>query len=176
MTTPRKPRLRTPALIAALLAAFLFLSGCEDEGGGSAQESGQSLTERAFKQQQAAVPYPADELTDSTERRNLAARLTRTNDPNRQAYVYVMNYGQIVGYYAIKGKVSSTQSQMTATNLVIDRYEGDVTVPAPGDDGSYGENEPGIFFFTTDGTMVSTSLDYIESDRPLAIDVPRLSA
>ena len=47
-------------------------------------------------------------------------------------------------------------------------------VNAPGDDGSYGANESGIFFFTTEGQMVTTNLDYIWSDNPLSIDTPRL--
>jgi hypothetical protein len=63
---------------------------------------------------------------------------------------------------------------MTTDNLIIDRYEGDVVVNAPGDDGSYGANEEGIFFFTTEGAMVTTSLDYIWADNQIAIDVPRL--
>ena len=42
------------------------------------------------------------------------------------------------------------------------------------DDGTYGAGDPGNFFFTTDGVMVETSLDYIISNEPIAIDVPRL--
>jgi len=38
-----------------------------------------------------------------------------------------------------------------------DRY----VVNAPGDDGSYGANEDGIFFFTTEGAYVTTNLDYL---------------
>lgn len=43
------------------------------------------------------------------------------------------------------------------------------------DDGTYGNGDPGIFFFfTTDGIMVETDLNYIQTDAPLSIDVPRL--
>ncbi len=163
--------------IAAGVACVLAfgLAGCGGEESGGAQGEGQQMTEQAFDQQSKAVPYPANELKDSLERRNLVEKLRRTNDPSREGYVYLMNFGQIVGYYTVKGKVSSTQSQMTTDQLVIDRYEGDVVVNAPGDDGSYGPNESGIFFFTTEGVMVTTSLDYIWSDAPLPIDVPRLN-
>ena len=39
---------------------------------------------------------------------------------------------------------------------------------------AYGDGDPGIFFYTADDVMVETSLDYVVSDQPLAIDVPRL--
>jgi predicted small secreted protein len=173
---------KTIAAIAVTLLA-VSLTGCmEKENAPDAQSQGQALTEEAFKNQSNAVPYPADQLTDSLERRNLAERLIRTNDPSVQGYVYLMNFGTIVGYYNVKGKVSSTQSQMTTDQLIEygcdDALQGCqvATVNAPGDDGSYGANEQGIFFFTTEGAMVTTSLDYIWSDEVLPIDVPRLNA
>lgn len=164
---------KTSAIVAALVIGVVGLSGCTDQKN-TAQGTGQALTEEAFAQQQAAVPYPATELKDSLERRNLKERLLRTNKPNQQGFVYLMSFGKVIGYYGVKGKVSSTQSQMTTDNLVVGRLESPAVVNAPGDDGSYGANEPGIFFFTTEGQMVTTNLDYIWSDNPISIDVPRL--
>lgn len=161
-------------IIAATILAAGSLAACEDVPKGTAQGNGQAQTEEAFAQQSTAVPYPASELRDSLERRNLKERLLRTNKPNQQGFVYLMSFGKIIGYYGVKGKVSSTQSQMTTDSLVIDRHEGDVVVSAPGDDGSYGANEPGIFFFTTEGQMITTNLDYVWSDNPIRVDVPRL--
>lgn len=164
--------------VALLLLAVLALAGCDDNTHhDDAQQSGQRLTEQAFRQQQAAVPYRAPRY--SLERRNLAEREKREDNPSAVGYVYLMSFGKPIGYYVIKGKVSSTQSQMTTGQLVIDGCPGvsdrcPTVVDAPGDDGSYGPNEPGIFFFTVDGTMVTTPLDYIHSDQPLPIDVPRL--
>lgn len=166
----------------AVAVATLTLAGC-DQGPppSSAQKDGQALTEQAYQQQAKAVPYPASELTDSLERRNLKNRLLRTNKPNAIGYVYILGMnGDFVGYYVIKGKVSSTQSQMTTTDLVQgcgsnSNYSCAVTVQAPGDDGSYGANEPGIFFFLSDGTMVTTSMDYIVSDQPLPVNAPKLN-
>jgi hypothetical protein len=163
------------ALVLAL-GILLFGAGCTGEGSSSAQDQGQKLTEQAYEQQSKAVPYPVEQLKDSLERKNIKEKLLRTNKPDAQGFVYVMAgaSGKIVGYYTVKGKVTSNQSQMTADEIVVDRYEGDVVVSAPGDDGSYGENEPGIFFFTTEGAMVTTSLDYIWSDKAIPVDVPRL--
>lgn len=163
------------AIVAAVLVTVGALSGCTNSS--KAQNEGQSLTEQAFQQQSAAVPYPADQLKDSLERRNIKERLLRTNNPELLGYVYLMNFGQIVGYYSVKGKITSNQSQMTTSDLIASRNGGDAqVVAAPGDDGSYGENEPGIFFFTTEGAFVTTSLDYIWSDQPLPIDTPRLNS
>jgi hypothetical protein len=161
-------------VIATTLALSLVgLTACSDPN--SAQSTGQDLTEQAFSQQQAAVPYPVSELKDSLERRNLRERLIRTNKPDAQGYVYLMSFGKIIGYYTVKGKVSSTQSQMTTGDIITSRNGGgSVVVGAPGDDGSYGENEPGIFFFTTEGQMITTNLDYIWSDNLISIDTPRL--
>jgi hypothetical protein len=167
-------RTRIAALTLAALAA-VSVAACDD-GKPTAQTQGQAQTEQAFKQQSSAVPYPADQLKDSLERRNIRERLLRTNKPNAIGYVYVMSFGKIIGYYTIKGKVSSTQSQMTTDQLDIDEgnYSHSV-VNAPGDDGSYGANEPGVFFFTTEGAMVETNLDYIVADQPLPVDVPLLN-
>lgn len=171
--------------IAAACLAVIALTGvaaCENEAKkDSAQSTGQQQTEDAFKQQQAAVPYPADRLKDSLERRNLAERLLRTNQPNKIGYVYLLSLtGTPLGYYVIKGKVSSTDSQMTTSELIVTNCHygsacNDVTVPAPGDDGSYGTNERGIFFFTAENAMVTTSLDYLYSDQPLPLNVPKLN-
>lgn len=169
--------------VAGLAAIGLFIAltaeSCEEDKQ-SAQSSGQAQTEQAFNQQQSKVPYPVDQLKDSQERRNLKERLLRQNNPNHVSYLYVLSFAQPLGYYVIKGKVSSTQSQMTTDNLVVDRCSGStcpVVVNAPGDDGSYGPNEDGIFFFTAAGVMVQTDLNYVVSDQPIPFgkfDVPKL--
>lgn len=167
-------------ILAAVAAGALIvsLSACTDTPKSTAQSEGQALTEQAFKQQSAAVPYPADLLRESLERRNLKERLLRTNKPDAIGYVYLLSFGKPLGYYTVKGKVSSTQSQMTTDQLVVKADFGEgwesQSVNAPGDDGSYGANEPGIFFFTTEGAMVTTNLDYVWADQPLPFDVPEL--
>lgn len=169
----RRRRTVLVALAGGLVAVLMGAGSCDNS---PAQESGQKLTEDAFAQQQAAVPYPVADLKEPLERRNVRERLMRTNQPNKVGYVYLLSFsGDPLGYYVIKGKVSSTDSQMTTSNLVIDRTEGDVVVDAPGDDGSYGPNEPGIFFFTAEGAFVTTNLNYLYSDQPLPINAPKLN-
>jgi hypothetical protein len=169
---------RPVKLAVAAVLAGLALTGCTNHkpADGGAQVQGQRQTEDAYAKLAKAVPYvpPANSL----ERRNLAERLKRTDNPNAIGYVYLLSFGKPIGYYVVKGKVSNPDSQLTTTDLVTDCSGWStpcrVTVPAPGDDGSYGPNEGGIFFFTAEGTMVTTSLDYVWSDNPLPLDVPRL--
>jgi hypothetical protein len=174
-------RITAAVLVGVLL---LVLAGC----GGTSQQSasrkeGQKLTQEAYAAQSKAVPYPASQLKDSLERRNLRERLLRQNQPNRIGYVYYVQFGKFLGYWTIKGKVSSTQSQMTPS----DEISGDISdcsgcsehvvAEAPGDDGSFGENERGVFFFTTEGAQVQVPEDaYFYSDQPVSIgDIPQLN-
>lgn len=118
---------------------------------------------------------------DTLEKRNLREKFKREENPNAIGYVYLMNFGQIVGFYAIKGKVSSSGSQATPEDEIHWTCRSShgcqpVIVDGPQDDGSYGTEDPGIFFFTTEDVKVVTSLDYIHSDQPLPIDVPRLNS
>ena len=172
-------------IIALFVAVFLAvtLTACESSSGTSdSRKTGQKQTEQAFKQQSDAVPYPVSELRDSQERRNLKERLLRQNKANHIGYVYILSFGKFIGYYTIKGKISSTQSQMTPSDSVSKFHcpgscsDTGMVTEAPGDDGSYGPNEDGVFFFTTSGAMVQTDSDYIYSDQPIGVGgIPELN-
>lgn len=174
---------RRHLLIVPVAASLLVLAGCDSgstshvPSAKSIQSQQQRLTSQAFSQQQAAVPYPASQLRDSLERRNIRERLLRTNQPDRIQYVYLLSYdGKYLGYYAIKGKITSTQSQMTADQTELNHGSyGQSVVDAPGDDGSYGTNEPGYYFFTTEGVMVTADMPYVVSDAPLSVNAPKLN-
>jgi hypothetical protein len=128
-----------------------------------------------------AVPYPQAQMKDSQERRNLRERLLRFNKQKKIGYVYLLGMnGNFVGYYAINGKVSSTSSQLTTTEQTWDcgNADGACSVPSIGDDGSFGPNEggdDGVFFFTTNGVLVETTMDFIYSDSPLPVHAARLN-
>lgn len=121
---------------------------------------------------------------EGTECRNLKKKLDRDNDPNRITYLYELSWtGEFIGYYTVKGKVSSNQSQMGPMDIGVRVCPTDWTTyhdgcyqlgEAPGDDGSYGPNEDGIFFFTTDDVKITWNGLYQQSDRPLSIKVPQL--
>lgn len=148
---------RTAKITTVLaLAGALALTGCSP-----------TLTEREKAQS-------SSQIKDSLEKKNLERKRDREENPTAERYLYLMNYGQIVGYYVTKGKVSSNGSQVGPELEVLRNLSGYPIVDSAKDDGTYGAGDPGIFFFTSDDVMVETSLDYIMSDQPLAIDVPRL--
>jgi outer membrane murein-binding lipoprotein Lpp len=167
--TPNRTRTKVALAAVAALSALL-LSGCTSG-------PGKTNTESSRRQLQ------AKKASGSTlEKTNLEEKRKREENPNAIGYVYLMNYGQIVGYYVTKGKISSSGSQATPTDQILyacdDGLSGcqAVTVDGPQDDGSYGSSDPGIFFFTTEGVKVVTSLDYIQSDQPLAVNAPKLNS
>lgn len=121
----------------------------------------------------------ADPNRKTLEKANLAERIKRQEKPNAIGYVYVISFAKPFGYYVIKGKVSSSGSQLTPTDDIVRSCASGgcefSVVDGAQDDGTFGQNDPGIFFFTSEGTMVETNLDYIYTDQPLDLDVPLLA-
>lgn len=117
-------------------------------------------------------------LKDSQALKNLEKRRERENDPNKVRYIYVVSFGKPFGYYVAKGNITSNAAQMAPEQEVIRGYGGDgYVLDSASDDNTYGGADPGIFFFTADGTMISTDLNYIQSDQPIAVyaDLPELT-
>lgn len=114
---------------------------------------------------------PADPL----ERKNLAKRLISYNSKGDTNYVYIFTFsGQVIGYYVISGKVSSTSSQMTSTQINVSCGSGSAqcTNDSIGDDGSFGPEEGGgmgVFFYTSNGTLVETDQPFLVSSAPVAV-------
>lgn len=158
---------RTIALILAAAVAAIGLSACDP---GKSNE---------FEQREKVQAAKKDPSRTTLEKINLTKKRDLEENPKAVRYVYLMNFGQIVGYYVAQGKISSSGSQLTPEqDVMMDRGQyggGNVVTDGIQDDGTYGEGDPGIFFFTADGTMVETSLDYVVSTQPLPIDVPRLN-
>ncbi len=149
--------------VAATVLLVLSLSACKTE---------EDKARDALQSQKATG--------DTLEKKNLAAKKDREEDPNAVRYVYLYTFGDPMGYYVTKGKISSSGSQRTpeqdihytcssggnCTHVVVDGAK---------DDGSYGQGDPGIFFFLADGTMIETSFDYLIADKPIqAVNVPLL--
>lgn len=140
-----------------------------------------SATDQLLQNQvklQTAEPIPA--MTDSLERKNIAARAVLFNDANKESYIYLISYGKVMAFYTVKGKVSSLNSYMTPQEQIVygdgtrcqSGYTSNsncYTIQAPDVDGSYGDNPDGIFFFTTDGAYVEWKGDYMMSDQPLQL-------
>ena len=150
----------------------LVLTGCS--GGSNTAEKEQQLTEE--NQSRLLKSQPPVKLDWSLERENINKRTELWNESEKVSYIYLMSYGNVVAFYTVKGKVSSVNSQVTNPEQVVDSCttscEGDKVLPSPAEDGSYGTNGDGIFFFTTEGVYVETALDYVLVDQPLKINTP----
>ena len=166
-------RTKTSALALIAVAAFA-LTGCTNNN-----EAATNATKA--RQDKAAKVVLCGEANDSLECKNLKERERRNSQASAIGYVYLYNFdGSVKGYFTIKGKVSSTQSQMGAMDIIADAclettdYCPEV-MEAAGDDGSFGPNESGIFFFTTEGVMVTYSGAYVLSDGPLKLSDNKLN-
>lgn len=134
------------------------------------------LTEQNQRRLIQAVPVP--KLETSQERVNLVKRLERFNNADKVSYIYLVNYGKVMAFYTIKGKVSSVNSMLTTTEQIVNKDGGQCSwgnssdcyvVASPDIDGSYGSNGDSIFFFTTEDAYVEWRGDYMLADQPLKL-------
>lgn len=126
-----------------------------------------------------AVPIP--QLETSQERINVAKRAEIFSKSDKISYIYLVDYGKVMSFFTVKGKVSSLRSYMAPIQKIVTSYGNDCyitqncyngegyIVDAPDIDGTYGENVEGIFFFTTEGAYVEWKGNYMMSDQPLKL-------
>lgn len=159
-----------------VILILAFISGCEQSKNTAMLE--QERTEK--NQSKLLKSQPPVSLSFSLERANINKRTTLWNDEAKVSYIYLVDYGKIMAFYTIKGKVSSVNSQITnpqqLTSSVARLYNGSHivsgTLPSPAEDGSYGTNRDAIFFFTTDDTYVEWAGNYMLCDKPLKLLQP----
>ncbi len=160
-------------IIALIVSLFLIfaVAGCTEDA------------EYQKRQQQNQEAQNKNTL----EKQNLAKKLKLEEDPERIGYIVLMVgvSDKPFGYYVVKGKVSSSGSQLDPEDLVncgrgknapnsySDYCE---VIDGPQDDGTFGNGDPGIFFFTADGTYVEHNGYYTYSSQPLpsALKIPKL--
>lgn len=161
------------AVLAATLTLFATTAGsCGSDEGNAARSDKTSSSN--FDAQAKNDPVP--NLSKSLERANIVEHSKRNNAPDRVRYIYLLaDTGGIYAYYVIKGKVTSTGAQLTPTDEIVDRYEGDVVTQAPTDDGSFGGDEGGIYFFTDTGVEVQWNGRWLLTDAPMNIKTPTLT-
>lgn len=183
---------RIIAIIASLtiiLAAGLFLPGCTTEASGSDMDA--YNTQMNANRLQENQPTPTD-IEYSLERYNLTKRAYWVNGQREKAnalpcpvekplgYVILLTEsGSVVGKFTVDGKVSSLNSFLTPDSEYYE-YNSGATHTCYNDwladvDGSYGENDNGIFFFTPDGKYVEWSGIYLYSDIPFEVEAPVVS-
>ena len=168
------------AAVICALCIILCLTGCS-EPSGSYKDS--INTKENANRLQDNQPTPTD-IEYSLERYNLTRRAYWVNGQREKAnalvcpiekplgYVILLTEsGSVVGKFTVDGKVSSLNSFLTpdseyySCGNATNKWLADV-------DGSYGENDNGIFFFTPDGKYVEWSGIYLYSDIPFEVDAP----
>lgn len=151
-------------------------------------------TKEAASTLQQNQPTPTD-IDYSLERYNLIRRTYWVNGQREKAnalpcqiekplgyIVLLTESGSVIGKFVVDGKVSSLNSFLTPDSEYYE-MNGSRTTDDDGNysyknrwladvDGSYGENDNGIFFFTIDGKYVEWSGIYLYSDIPFEIDDP----
>lgn len=169
-------------LSSLFLVILLFsLVGCEIEENDIARQ--QDVTKTLSQSQQT----PTD-VDYSLERYNLIRRTYWVNGQREKANSLVceiekpLGYialftesGAVIGKFIVDGKVSSLNSFLTPN--YVDEYVGNggvKSIELSDVDGSYGENDNGIFFFTPDGKYVEWTGIYLYSDIPFEIQDPIL--
>ena len=190
------------SLVVALCLMMACLTGCSnvitiDETEAEKDvEATQSITNELIGNQ----PTPTD-IDYSLERYNLIKRAYWVNGQREKANTlpceidkplgYIVLFteaGSTVGSFVVDGKVSSLNSFLTPDSEFYEkntsyRSMNSVSTKSVYDyankwladiDGSYGENDNGIFFFTTDGKYIEWTGAYLYSDIPFIVDDPVL--
>ena len=84
--------------------------------------------------------------------------------------------GAVVGSFIVDGKVSSLNSFLTPDSEYYEVITGSSSTRynnwLADVDGSYGQNDNGIFFFTPDGKYIEWTGTYLYSDIPMIVDNP----
>ena len=179
-------------MILALVLMVAFMVGCElDAGSAGGSSADVSKTQESAHKLPAKQPTPTD-IEYSLERYNLIRRAYWVNGRRERAnalacevekplgYVVLLTEsGSVVGKFTVDGKVSSLNSFLTPDSEYYEQeYYNSGSSVEDGNhwladvDGSYGENDSGIFFFTPDGKYVEWSGIYLYSDIPFQVSAP----
>lgn len=179
------------SVIIALSICF-GLIGCKAEASSwwsvSGSEADTDATKTATSKLQTNQPTPTD-IDYSLERYNLIRRAYWVNGQREKAnaltcpivkplgYVILLTEsGSVVAKFTVDGKVSSLNSFLTPDSEFYElAYGGEFSAEnewLADIDGSYGENDNGIFFFTPDGKYVEWTGIYLYSDIPFEVSAP----
>lgn len=179
-------KLKIVILLGIMILGAFLLTGCtETTPTNTEKEIGSTLSigDKLSKNQ----PTPTD-IDYSLERYNLIRRTYWVNGQREKANTLVCEVEKPLGYIAlflengscagkfiVDGKVSSLNSFLTpSTDYEKRTYSSAIgssvyEVELPDVDGSYGENDNGIFFFTPDGKYIEWTGIYLYSDIPFEV-------
>lgn len=179
-------------LVAILVLMMGCLVGCDIEVEADGTSQDKMTTQKVASKLANNQPTPTD-IDYSLERYNLIKRAYWVNGQREKANAlpceiekplgYIVLFtesGSIIGSFVVDGKVSSLNSYLSPDSEWYEQeywsngktYEANDWLADV--DGSYGENDNGIFFFTPDGKYIEWTGTYLYSDIPFIVDEPVL--
>lgn len=176
-------------MMAAMMVCASFVS-CDSETITAGTYTDKQNTIATANKLQTNQPTPTD-IDYSLERYNLIRRAYWVNGQREKAnslvceiekplgyIVLFTESGSVIGKFVVDGKVSSLNSFLTPDSEYYELlYGGDFSKEnkwLADVDGSYGENDNGIFFFTPDGKYIEWTGTYLYSDIPFEIESPTI--
>lgn len=183
---------RKVAIALSVLLILVALAGCGEAPVSVANGTQENIndTQTTTNKLTAAQKTPTD-INYSLERYNLIRRAYWVNGQREKAntlvcqvekplgYIVLFAGNTTVGRFVVDGKVSSLNSFLSPDYVeMLDQHTsswgGNVTINTElaDVDGSYGENDNGIFFFTPDGKYVEWTGEYLYSDIPFEVEAP----
>lgn len=175
-------------MVAILIGVCISMTACDEISEPTGSYADRQNTKAVADSLSQSQPTPTD-INFSLERFNLIRRAYWVNGQREKAasvicrvdrplgyIVLFTESGSVVNRFVVDGKVSSLNSYLTADS---DYYE-IATVSSTtyknnwlaDVDGSYGENDSGIFFFTPDGKYIEWTGTYLYSDIPFEVENP----
>lgn len=165
------------------------MTGCDFETfTGSGTQKDTSAQIKVADELASAQKTPTD-IDYSLERYNLIRRAYWVNGQREKAntliceiekplgYIVLFAGNSVVGNFVVDGKVSSLNSFLTPNSVDSPYIIGNggittISTEMADVDGSYGENDQGIFFFTVDGKYIEWTGTYLYSDIPFVVNDP----
>jgi len=178
--------------LALCLCCVVGLTGCDIDTVDAYDTKDDITAQKEVASNLAASQSTPTDINYSLERYNLIRRAYWVNGQREKAntlvcsiekplgYIVLFSGNTVVGSFVVDGKVSSLNSYLTPSN-VDSTYGGSssgyttITTEMADVDGSYGENDSGIFFFTPDGKYIEWTGSYLYSDIPFEVDNPVVS-
>jgi len=161
-----------------IITIFLFLMTLSLFAEGVPDASSKTRQAQSASKETAIAQIPIPQISYFVERKTISEWAKRWDKPAVVTYLYLFSFGNCIGYYVCNGKPASTQSYIMPEEEVHTFSSGYYTVSAPDIDGTYGTNNPGIRFFTAEGTAVEwagSGASYLYSDQKLPLNVPKLN-
>lgn len=177
-------------LVIIMMLGLMVLTGCTETTSNTTKNTRQDVKSTlAIGDKLTNNQSTPTDIDYSLERYNLIRRAYWVNGQREKANTLVceiekplgyialfLENGSCAGRFVVDGKVTSLNSFLTPDSEYYELiYGGTYTKEnkwIADVDGSYGENDKGIFFFTTDGKYVEWTGTYLYSDIPFEIQNP----